>query len=51
MAEVSGEVCDRGEEFENGGLGADLVLEKEQSFKATQLGSEGFAALEWIRER
>jgi hypothetical protein len=51
MAEVGGEVCDGGEELQDGGLGTDIVLEKEQPFKATQFGSEGFAALEWIRER
>lgn len=51
MAEVGGEVCDGGEELQDGGLGTDIVLEKEEPFKATQFGSEGFAALEWIRER
>ena len=50
MAEVSGEVCDGGEELQDGGLGTDVVLEKE-SFKATQFSSERFAALEGVWER
>ena len=51
MAEVSGEVCDGGEELQDGGLGTDVVLEKEESFKATQFSSERFAALEGVWER
>jgi hypothetical protein len=51
MAEVSGEVCDGGEEFQDGGLGTDVVLEKEEPFKATQFGCESFTALEGVWER
>lgn len=51
MAEVSGEVCDGGEELQYGGLGTDVVLKKQESFKATQLGCESLAALEGVRER
>ncbi len=51
MAEVSGEVGNSGEEFQDGRLGADVVLEKEESFKATQFGCERFAALEGVWER